>query len=88
LTANFPLGNPAVRSPQPMVVTPPFRWPRMPAELVTGVRGTLIICSTPRPFTGTTTYATATTARPGTGTTAFTTTITTRPDTGITEEPC
>lgn len=45
-------------------------------------------CVTPRPNSGTTTYATATTARPTGGTTAYNTAITARPDSGQTTDPC
>lgn len=88
LSANFPLGNPAVRSPQPLVVGPTFRW--APPTLSLASR-TFIdhFCPPPtvrpntgtttRPSTGTTAYALATTGRPNTGTTS-------RPDTGTTEQ--
>jgi hypothetical protein len=57
-----------------------------------GVDGWMVpgvhLCVTPRPNTGTTTYATATTARPASGTTAYNTATTARPNTGTTQDPC
>lgn len=47
-----------------------------------------VSCDTPRPFTGTTTYGTATTARPGSGTTTYALATTARPNTGETDPPC
>jgi len=92
LSASYPLGRPAVRSPQPLVVGPPQRWPVWTASLITAPAPIPVVvhsCSTPRPSTGTTTrpgtgvttYSLATTARPAGGTTA-------RPNTGTTEDPC
>lgn len=88
LSASFPLGNLAVRSPQPLVVGPPFRWqPRLPVLL--GVSVLDHFCPPPtvrpntgtasRPTSGTTVYGLATTSRPNTGTAA-------RPDTGTTSD--
>lgn len=45
-------------------------------------------CDTPRPFSGTTTYTTATTSRPSSGTTTYATATTARPNTGQTDPPC
>lgn len=73
LSNNFPLGTPAVPTPQPMVVTPTFRWPTWTTALV-GAGVTVHSCTTARPSTGTT-------GQPSSG-------ITIRPDTGITEAPC
>jgi hypothetical protein len=79
-SSNRPLGNPAVGGRQPLVVGPPHRWPRITVPLLSGVRGLVAICSTPRPNTGTT-------SRPSSGTTAYALAATTRPTTGITARP-
>jgi len=74
LFASYPLGNPAVASPQPMVVSRWHRWPTSAPALLLAAGGAVHSCTTSRPFTGTT-------SRPGSG-------ITTRPDTGVTDNPC
>jgi hypothetical protein len=86
----------SVAQPLPPTLTPvtvtSFTIPRLrPAAgvLLLRMASDFAVCTTARPFTGTTsrpgsgttTYALATTARPNTGTTA-------RPDTGTTEDPC
>jgi hypothetical protein len=58
-------------------------WPGTPGFAL------MATCSTPRPFSGVTVYATAMTSRPGSGTTARPGSGTThRPNTGITKDPC
>jgi hypothetical protein len=47
LSSSLPLGNPATSTPQPLVVTPPQRWPLWTASLASASPVLVILARTP-----------------------------------------